>query len=156
MRHRLLHLGARVLHLLRFFLHDPRLLLRYISTGATAAVIEASLFVLLYQKLQLPLLAANMLALSSALLVCFALHKHWTFGARGGAGRQLKLYLLMQGVSILLNNLLITLFVAAWVWQPLLAKLVQIGIVFLWNFSFCKLIIFKQAAPVPQTPSLPL
>lgn len=149
MRHSLLLLGARVLHLLRFFLHDPRLLLRYISTGVAAATLEASLFIAFYQGLRLPLLTANMLALCCALLLCFALHKHWTFGARGGTGRQLRLYLLMQGVSMLLNNLLIALFIAAWAWQPLLAKLVQIGIVFLWNFSFCKLVIFKSAA-APQ------
>lgn len=144
MRRDLLLLGARVLHLLRFFLHDPRLLLRYISSGSAAAMVEISLFMALYQWLQLPLLAANMLALGCALLLCFALHKHWTFGVRGRGRRQLKLYLLMQGVSILLNNLLVTLFIMHWGWPPLLAKLMQIGIVFVWNFSFCKLVIFTR------------
>lgn len=152
MRRSLLFLGARVMHLLRFFLYDPRLFLRYISTGATAAIVEAGLFILLYQELHWPLLAANMLALCCALLLCFALHKHWTFGARGGAKRQLKLYLLMQAVSMLLNNLLITIFITVCAWQPLLAKLVQIGIVFVWNFSFCKLVIFQPERPTPQTP----
>lgn len=154
MRHGLLLIGARILHLLRFFLYDPRLFLRYISTGTAAAIVEAGLFIALYQGMHWPLLAANMLALSCALLLCFALHKHWTFGTRGGTGRQLKLYLLMQVVSMLLNNLLVALFIAHWAWPPLLAKLVQIGIVFVWNFSFCKLVIFKPAALAGQTPRL--
>lgn len=144
----------RLIRTAKFFLHDPRLFLRYISSGAVAAIVETSLFVAFYQGLHWPLLAANMLALCCALLLCFALHKHWTFGARGGTGRQLKLYLLMQLISMLLNNLLVAIFIMHWAWPPLLAKVVQIGIVFVWNFSFCKLVIFKSAELAPQTPPL--
>lgn len=149
MRRSLLLVGARGLHLLRFFLHDPRLLLRYISTGLVAAAVETVLFLLLYQSMQLPLLAANMLALCGALLLCFTLHKHWTFGMSGDTGRQLRLYLLMQAISMLLNNLLVYSFISLLAWPPLPAKLMQIGFVFIWNFSFSKLVIFKKAA-LPQ------
>lgn len=150
MRRSLLFPAARMLHLLRFFLHDPRLFMRYISAGAISAVVETGLFLALYQQLQLPVLAANMLAISCALLLCFVLHKHWTFGARGDVGRQLKLYLLMQVFSVLFNNLLIYLFITQWAWPPLPAKVLQIGIVFLWNFTFCKMCIFTPDGTVPK------
>ena len=150
MRRRFLHLGARLVHLLRFFLHDPRLFLRYISTGTAAAVVEAGLFLLLYQQFHLPVLAANMAAIGCALMLCFWLHKHWTFGARGNLKRQLQLYLLMQAVSVLLNNLLVYLFIAHWGWPPLPAKLLQIGLVFVWNFSFCKRVIFQQTRQLSE------
>lgn len=130
--------------MLSFFLHDPLLFLRYISAGGVAAVVEISLFVACYQWLHWPLLAANTLALSCALLLCFVLQKRWTFATKGGVGRQLKLYLLMQMISALLNNLLIAIFITLWAWPPLAAKVVQIGIVFMWNFSFCKLVVFKD------------
>lgn len=148
------YLGSGILRLLRFFLHDPKLLLRYVSAGGIAAGVEIGLFVALYQGLHWPLLVANTLALSCALLLCFALQKQWTFATKGGLGRELKLYLLMQIVSGLLNNLLIVLFVTHWAWQPLVAKVVQIGIVFMWNFSFCKLVIFKATASAPGARSL--
>ena len=145
MRRGLLLIGARILHLLRFFMHDPRMLLRYISTGLIAAVAEIGVFLLLYQNARLPLLAANMLALCVALLLCFTLHKYWTFGTRGNTARQLRLYLLMQAVSMLLNNLLVYAFISVLTWPPLPAKVIQIGLVFIWNFSFNKLVIFKDA-----------
>jgi putative flippase GtrA len=144
-----------MMQLLHFFLRDPRLFLRYVLAGAIAASVETSLFMFFYQGMHWPLLAANTLALSCAILFCFILQRQWTFRARGGFGRQLKLYLLMQLISALLNNLLIYILITCWMWPPLPAKVVQIGIVFLWNFSFCKLAIFRVAAPAPSACTLP-
>jgi putative flippase GtrA len=132
------------LRLARFFLGDFPLFLRYISIGALSAMIELALFSLAYQYLGWPLLVANSSALAFAVVVNFAAQKKWTFRAKGEANRQFRLYVLMQAISAVLNNLLIYLMIARWDWSPPLAKVTQIGLVFAWNFSFCKLVVFAR------------
>lgn len=128
--------------LIRFFLGDRPLFLRYLSVGALSALIEFLIFNATFLGLGWPLLQANISALCIALVINFAGHKGWTFRASGAMARQMRFYGLMQAISALLNNLLIYLFIDRWGWDPSLAKALQIGLVFTWNFSFCKLVIF--------------
>lgn len=132
------------LPLVRLLLGEPALFLRYISIGALSALLELGLFSLAYQAFSWPLLAANNGALALAVVFNFTAQKHWTFRVQGGWGRQMPLYALMQAISALLNNLLVFLLIARWDWPPPMAKLVQIGLVFMWNFSFCKLVVFAR------------
>lgn len=137
----------------RFFFHDHRLFMRYILVGIASAVIEFSLFSLLYQWAGWRLLAANCLALSVAIVFNFLLHRSWTFRQRRDAGRQLRRYLFMQLVAAGLNNGLVWLFVERFGLYAPLAKLLEIGVVFLWSFSFSRLVVFatteKSAARSP-------
>ncbi len=130
-----------------FFLQDPRLFLRYVGAGALAAMLEFLLFTTFYELAAWPLLVANCGALAVAVIFCFLLQKHWTFRARGEGNRQLWLYLFMQSISAVLNNLLMLGFVEELgVYAPL-AKILQIGIVFVWNYSFCRLVVFAPRHP---------
>lgn len=140
------------LRVARFFLGDLALFLRYISVGAFSALVELALFSLAYQYLAWPLLLANSAALALALVVNFTAQRQLTFRAAGQFGRQMRLYVLMQAFSALLNTLLVYLLIARWDWSPPLAKVIQIGLVFVWNFSFCKLVVFaRQSAELePQ------
>ena len=132
------------LRLARFFVGDFALFLRYIAIGALSAVVELALFSLAYQYFEWPLLVANSSALAFAVVVNFAAQKKWTFRAQGQTSRQLRLYVLMQAISALLNNLLVYLMIARWDWFAPAAKIIQIGLVFVWNFSFCKLVVFAR------------
>jgi len=128
----------------KFLFHDPRLFFRYISAGAVAALIELALFTSLYQFAGWSLLSANCTALAIAVVICFILQKHWTFQVPGESKRQFKLYILMQAISAILNNLLMLTLVGGFSLYAPLAKVVQIGIVFLWNYSFCRLVVFAK------------
>ena len=130
----------------QFFFRDRRLFLRYISAGAIAAVIEFLLFSALYQQAGWPLLSANGTAFAVALVACFAMQKNWTFRIQGEAGRRLRLYVFMQAVSGVLNTLLMLGLIQGLELYPPLAKVLQIGLVFIWNFSFCRLVVFAQRA----------
>lgn len=139
-------IGSRVIavlrHTARLCLLEPRLILRYISAGASAACVEFALFTILFELARWPLLEANCSAFSVAVLLCFLLQKKWTFRAGGETTRQLRLYLFMQLVSAVLNNLLMFGLVEGLALYAPLAKLLQIGIVFIWNFSFCRIAVF--------------
>lgn len=126
----------------RFFLQDPSQLLRYIGVGALAAAVELILFTAFYEFAQWPLLVSNCAALAVAVVLCFVLQRILTFRTREDANRQLGLYLFMQSISAVLNNLLMLgLVESLGIYAPL-AKILQIGIVFIWNYSFCRLVVF--------------
>ncbi len=127
-----------------FFVSDPLLLVRYIGAGAVSALVEFLLFAALYELAGWPLLVANSSAFAVALVICFTLQKRWTFRATGGLGRQAFLYLAMQAVSAAINNALVYIFVAELGLNAPGAKVLQIGLVFLWNFTFSRIVIFPE------------
>lgn len=134
------------LRVARFFLGDPLLFLRYVSVGAASAGLEFALFWVAYEALRWPLLLANGAALGCALVLNFTLQKQWTFRAGGEWGRRLRRYAFMQAIAALMNSALIYLMVARWGWYAPVAKLLQIGVVFGWTFSFSKLVVFRDSA----------
>lgn len=139
-------IARRVWQLLRtviaFFLRDPHVLFKYVAVGGAAATLEFILFNAFYGAVGLPLLVANCAAIAICIVFSFTLQKRWTFRDRQAVRRQLPAYAAMIGVAVLLNNLLMYLFVAVWGWQAALAKLVQIGLVFGWNFTISRLFVF--------------
>lgn len=139
----------------RFFFGDGALFFRYIGIGALSALIELAMFSVAYQYASLPLLVANNGALVLAVLFNFAAQRQWTFRVQGQFSRQIRFYVMMQAISALLNNLLVYLLIARWGWFAPLAKFTQIGLVFVWNFSFCKLVVFAKPSAVidPSTAS---
>ena len=130
--------------MLGFFLGDRRLFFTYITVGAISVAIEFSLFNVFYSLLGMPLLTANLSAIGFVLLFSFYSHKRFSFRDRQAFHRQLRWYIFMLTVSISLNNLLVDLFVALLGWPAPLSKLLQIGICFVWNFSFSRLVVFAQ------------
>lgn len=137
------------LRIARFFLGDPLLFLRYASVGVASAALEFALFTLAYEALRWPLLVANGAALSCALVLNFALHKQWTFRAEGRLRRRLRHYAAMQAIAALLNSALMYLMVARLGWYAPLAKIVEIGVVFAWTFTFSKLVVFANSPVQP-------
>lgn len=127
-----------------FFLRDPAVFFKYIAVGGAAATLEFFLFTVLYEGLRLPLLVANCLAIAVCIVFSFTLQKRWTFRDQQAVRRQLPAYALMIAVAVILNNMLMYLFVAGWGWPAAIAKVVQIGLVFGWNFSISRLIVFSR------------
>lgn len=129
------------------FIGEPRLLLRYIGAGLMAALVEFSLFSYLYQVVELDLLSANCISFAAAVILCFILQKNWTFQISGNGQRHLQLYLVMQAISAVLNNALMFIFVfQLGIYAPI-SKILEIAIVFLWNYSFCRLVVFAKIEP---------
>lgn len=144
-------LATRTWQLLRkviaFFLRDPAVFFKYVAVGGAAATLEFLLFALFYEALHLPLLVANCIAISFCIVFSFTLQKRWTFRDQQAIRRQLPAYVAMISVAVVLNNLLLYLFVALWYWPAFVAKIMQIGLVFGWNFTISRLIVFSAKQP---------
>lgn len=132
-----------VLGIIGFFLRDPKIFFKYVAVGGAAATLEFLLFSTFYEVLRLPLLAANGIAIAICIVFSFTLQRQWTFRDERSIRAQLPPYVFMISLAVLFNNLLIYLFVAVWGWNALLSKVLQIGLVFGWNFSFSRLVVFK-------------
>ena len=117
--------------------------MKYVAVGGASAVIEFSLFSVCYSLLDWPLLLANTCAIGLTLLFHFNMQKRWTFRDGQSLRRQLPRYGLMIAIASVLNMLLIYLFVAVMDMHPMLAKFLQIGLVFGFTFSFSRTIVFS-------------
>jgi putative flippase GtrA len=126
------------------FIGEPNIFLRYIGAGSIAALVEFSLFFFLYQMADLNLILANCISFAVAVILCFILQKNWTFQVSGNGKRRLQLYLIMQAISAVLNNALMYIFVLQLGIYAPISKLLEIAIVFLWNYSFCRLVVFAK------------
>ena len=142
-----------IVALAKLVIADPRVFLRYVGVGSSAAVVELTLFVAMHQWLGWPLLVANCTALGIAVIYCFLMQRSFTFQAHGDAARHLSLYLLMQSISAILNNAIMWGLVQKLSFYPPLAKVLQIGMIFLWNYTFARLVVF--APPRSRADSAP-
>lgn len=122
----------------------PATLLRYIAVGGTSAACEVLLFQLLYASAALPLLTANAIAVCIVTAVGFVGQKLFTFRQSGHTAVQVRLFALMLALNFCLNNLLVFLLVEASGLASLHAKVIQLGISFLFNFSFARFLVFRQ------------
>jgi putative flippase GtrA len=137
-------LDRLILRVIAFFFRDPRLFFRYIAVGGATAVLEYTVFNILYSGVGLATLIANSIAIVIAVIFHFNLQKRWTFRDSQSLRRQLPRYLMMVGVAAVLNNLLVYLFVEVMLLPAALAKLLQIGLLFGWTFTVSRLLVFSR------------
>lgn len=137
-------LWALIRRVLGFFLRDPQVFFKYVAVGGASATLEFLLFSFLYGAVGLPLLGANCIAIAICIVFSFTLQKRWTFRDRQAVRRQLPAYATMIGIAVVLNNLLMYGFVVGLGWHPALAKVMQIGLVFGWNFTISRLVVFAR------------
>jgi len=132
---------------LAFFLGDRQLFFKYITVGAASALLEYSLFNLLYSGAGLATLTANSIAIALTLLFHFNMQKRWTFRDAQSWQRQLPRYLVMVTVAAVLNDILVYVFIDVMLLPPALAKLLEIGLLFGWTFTVSRLVVFARPAP---------
>ena len=122
-------------------------ILRYLIVGGSAAFIEFVIFYSLYTGLRFNLFVANCIAIGGVITYGFILQKCWTFKNADPPSRQIVLFVFQVMVAVILNNILIYSFIKILLWPPAASKVAQIGLVFIWNYSFCRLVVFPVREP---------
>jgi putative flippase GtrA len=119
-------------------------MLRYVSIGGISALVELGLFHVATGIAGLPIMTSNVIAVASVIVFGFIAQKRFTFRDSQKAYKQAGLYAVMGGVSVGLNNALVFLFAVLLGIPPTLAKLLQLGVSFAFNFSFSKYVVFRR------------
>jgi putative flippase GtrA len=121
----------------------------YGSIGGTSASVELGLFYLATHVCGLPVMVSNVAAVASVTVIGFLAQKKFTFRDSQRALPQARLYVLMVGLNFALNNAMVFLFAMMAGMPPVIAKMLQLGISFTFNFSFSKFIVFRQVRYIP-------
>lgn len=117
--------------------------IRFCIVGGINTAIDFSVFYLVFQILGTGVLLANALAFTAATINSYLLNKFWTFADPEPHSR--RKVMLFAGVALsglALSSLVISLLVL-WV-SPLVAKLLTIGVVLVWNFILNRMLVFRR------------
>lgn len=117
---------------------------RFIVSGTTSAFVAIALLFMFTEWAGLWYMLSAVLALACALLVSFAMQKHWTFSdhREGVTKRHLGLFLLMNMVSISLNALGLYLLVEYVHMWYVVAEFISALVVAVLTFTVMRFVIF--------------
>jgi putative flippase GtrA len=134
--------------------NNPKEIRRFVKfalVGAVGAIIDFGLLNLLKGYFGWPLLLANTVSVSVAIVSNFVWNRLWTFPeSRSRKKRkQLPQFALVNFIGLIINNVIVVGLDAIFVpfmgepWSYNLAKLIAIGIVLLWNFGVNRLWTYR-------------
>ena len=132
-------------------------IIRFLAAGGAAFAVELGALILLKEKLGLDTLAATPAAFILSVIVNYLICVFWVFpGAREQNRKKQAAFLLTSAVGLLLNEILMFLFRAAWgeetvlfrlfsfaVSLYVLNKILATGIVMIWNYFTKRYILMK-------------
>jgi putative flippase GtrA len=137
-----------------FYTNHPKEIRRFAKfalVGALGAIIDFTLLNILRGYFGWPLLAANTVSVSVAIVSNFIWNRLWTYPESRTRKKRVQLpqFALVNLIGLAINNLIVlgvdAVLVTA-VGEPLsynLAKMVAIGVVLLWNFGVNRLWTYK-------------
>ncbi len=122
----------------------------YLFIGGTAALLEWTLFYVLYGILDgltsFRTVAATSVAFSVATVYHYWLGNVFVFvsGSRYSRSKEISLVFAVSAVGLLFNVVLMYLFVDFWMWHPMFAKVCASAVVVVWNYLSRKKWIFRS------------
>lgn len=137
-------------------------IIRFLVSGGSAAAVEYVAFVCLQFALGADaLFICQSISFGCGFLVSFLLNRYWVFGSEGNAGAELVKYTILAAINLALGNLAISLLVYSIEWHPLLAKLVVMLMIAVWNYFIFSRLIFRSSKktvsgdPLDRPPIIP-
>lgn len=123
---------------------------RYLITGGSSFVIEYSVFAVLFHLLN-QLFVANSISFLCGLVYSFWLHKIWSFAGehKHKTHKQFVGYATLAGINLVITNIAIGLLVNYASIPAMVAKVLTMILIVLWNYVFLSKILFKEAEAIP-------
>jgi len=121
-----------------------RQFVKYIIVGGLATITDFTTFTALTHAVGLHYVASNVLSVLAGMLVNFKLSRRWTFRAHNKpAAKQFIAYATSTGIYLLMSSGLLLLFVEAFHITRILAKVVTVAIMMMWNFIMARCVVFR-------------
>ncbi len=129
---------------------DPQLITKFIMfsiVGASGVVVDFSVTWLFKEKVRIHKYIANSLGFIVATISNYLLNRFWTFYTVDAQAKfnEFSKFFFIALIGLVINNAILYLFHEKLKWNFYLSKLVAIGIVSIWNFSFNYLYTFTSS-----------
>lgn len=118
---------------------------RFAAVGSINFAIDIVIFSIAFYLLGMPILIANTLAYSLATINSYLMNKYWTFAGRSAreiSTEEFGRFLMFNIGGLVLSNL--TVYVLAEFMMPLIAKLIAVGVTFVWNYLTIRRFVFHN------------
>jgi len=117
--------------------------LKFASVGMIGMVVDLTILNVMHKVFGLPLLVANTISFTTAVISNFTWNRLWTFpeSRERPIGSQLGKFTLVNVIGLAINNMVLwvafqaTQQITPDPWDYNLAKIVAIGVVLFWNYS---------------------
>lgn len=140
--------------ILSLYTDNRREFVRFVKfgiVGAVGAIIDFGILNLMHKVFGWPLLWANTLSVSVAILSNFTWNRLWTFPESRSRRKRVQLpqFVLINFIGLVINNLIVVGLAALFShfiadpWDYNLAKAIAIGVVLFWNFGANRLWTYR-------------
>ena len=119
-------------------------LTRYLITGFSSFLLEYSLFYFMYRLMNINELISNTIAIAIVFWVNFLVNRFWSFKSNSRFSKQLFLYGCLFIFNTSISNLFIYVSSNYLNISPLIAKVIIMGLIVVWNFVLYKTVIYKS------------
>jgi len=119
---------------------------RFLGVGVGATLIDFAVFSFLVLQTNFQPAPANLVSYPVSLVFNFNANRRWTFRQspnRATALRQVRRFLLVNAGGLMLSTAIIA--VLSLLTTDLLSKVISVPIVFVWNYAFARLWVFRDA-----------
>lgn len=120
-------------------------LIRYVYAGGIAFVLDFLVMMVLYKVIGVYYLIATAFGLMVGLFTTYLLSIKWVFNNRAMSNRttELSIFLLIGSIGFLIHEYVIWFSVEALLINVPVSKIIATAVVFFWNFTARKVILFK-------------
>lgn len=120
-------------------------LMKYVLIGGSSASIDMLAFYGLVEFADIYYIFASIISFFAGLVYGFFLQKHFTFKNKDNNYHvQFSLFAIVSVIGLALNTTFLFVFVEWIGLYYLMAKVLAVGMTFIWNFSSQKFIVFKS------------
>lgn len=113
-------------------------------SGVSAALVEYSAFIVLFNGLNAPIVLSNSLSFLCGLIVSFTLNKFWVFTINHSGFKQFTSYFALALVNLGLSNLFVLAATEGLNIAAPIAKFGAMAMIALWNYFLFGKLVFKQ------------
>lgn len=121
-----------------------RQFVKYLVVGGSTALCEVLLFTLLVRVIELRIDLSNIAAVILATILNYSLNKIWAFQSRVEVNRSLVLYMMLFFFNLAFSTYAIYILVR-WGIPDVIAKLISMAFITIWNFMLYRKVIFAVA-----------
>lgn len=120
--------------------------IRYFIAGGIAFVADFCVLMFLYKVFNVHYLIASAIGLLIGFVTVYLLSIKWVFKKRAVKNKKIEvvIFLLIGGVGFILNELIMWVSVEYLALVVSLSKIIATGVVFIWNFTARKYILFRS------------